>query len=134
MSGGEGNKGRGTLKITKCTHGHTKRKKKKTSVIHTRIYTRSRRNGNSKNTRVIISAVFEVLDYNHLILICCLLPREKKKKKKKKKKKREGERERGERWREKERQRRKKKKRGKHGEMEEMRKKGNGTAVSETAL
>ena len=82
MSGGEGNKGRGTQKITKCTHGHTKRKKP--SVIHTRIYTRSYRNGNSKNTRVIISAVFEVLDYNHLILICCLLPREKKKRGKEK--------------------------------------------------
>lgn len=33
----------------------------------------------AENTRVIISAVFEVLDYNHLILICCLLLQERKK-------------------------------------------------------
>lgn len=25
----------------------------------------------AENSRVIVSAVFEVLDYNHLILICC---------------------------------------------------------------
>lgn len=33
----------------------------------------------SENTRVIISAVFEVLDYNHLIPICCLLLLDRKK-------------------------------------------------------
>ena len=63
----EGNKG---LKMTKCVHG------KKVTDMHTHTH----RNESSKNTRVIISAVFEVLDYNHLILICCLLLREEEKK------------------------------------------------------
>lgn len=63
----------------KCVHGHMKRKSASHTITHTCIYVHTHRDESSKNTRVIISAVFEVLDCNHLILICCLLPREEKK-------------------------------------------------------
>lgn len=53
----------------------TKREKK---LVHVLTHVHTHANESSKNARVIISGVFEVLDYNHLILICCLLLREEK--------------------------------------------------------
>lgn len=87
-SGREGSKGRRKLRMTKCVHGCTKRKN--VSNTHVYIHTHTHRNEGSKNTRVIISAVFEALDYKHLILICCLLLREKKRGKERQREERDG--------------------------------------------